>query len=173
MEKFRKLYYKLVTLFCLFATFFYLFSMDKRGVGYGCFYIFVGLLSFGSLSIGKEEIDPDKPIRNILFFLAWSLLGFGIMSMGILAMRQKADNESLMTAFLVLAGLGLMVAYIISIIKFKDWYAIISVALVVLGFFIGAKSNGMVILAILTLLTFLASIVFFVLSIIKGVFGDD
>lgn len=65
MEKFRKLYYKLVTLFCLFATFFYVFNMDKRGVGYGCFYIFVRLFSFGSLSIGKKEIDPEKPIGAI------------------------------------------------------------------------------------------------------------
>ena len=172
MEIFRKLYYKIVTLFCMISTFAISFNTETMGIGYGCFCILVGLMYFGSFSVGKEQINPDKPIRNILLLLLWSLLGFGVMSMGILALIGTPENNSLLIAFLVMAGLCFLVAYVISIIKNKDWYAIISIALVVLGFVIGSYSNGMLILQILTLATFLASIVCFILSFIKGLTDD-
>ena len=172
MLAFRKLYYKIVTLICLVSTFVFVFSMDKTGVGYGCFYIIVGLLSFGSLSIGKEEFDADKPIRNILLLLAWSLLGFSIMAMGIMALIEMNPDESIMTVFLVLAGLGLIVVYIISIIKNKDYFAILSILLVVAGFVCGGLSGDIMILRILTLVLLAGSLVSFVVSIIKGFSAD-
>ena len=144
----------------MISTFAISFNTETMGIGYGCFCILVGLMYFGSFSVGKEEIDPDKPIRNILLLLLWSLLGFGVMSMGILALIGTPENNSLLIAFLVMAGLGFLVAYVISI------------ALVVLGFVIGSYSNGMLILQILTLATFLASIVCFILSFIKGLTDD-
>ncbi len=172
MEIFRKLYYKIVTLFCMISTFVISFNTETMGVGYGCFCILVGLLYFGSFSVGKQEIDPDKPIRNILLLLLWSLLGFGIMAMGILAIIGTPENTSVLIMFLVLAGLGFLVAYVISIIRNKDWFAILSVVLVVVGFVIGSYSNGILILQILTLVTFLASIVCFIWSFIKGALDD-
>ena len=134
--------------------------------------MFVGLLCFGSWSIGKEEIDPDKPIRNILLLLMWSLLGFGMMATGIAALIDSVENYTFITVFLALSGMGLIVAYIISIIKNKDLYAIISVVLVVVGFIIGGNSTGRPFLAILTLVTLFASLAFFVVSLIKGLTDD-
>ena len=92
MKTFRKLYYKIVTLFCLISTFILMINLNKSGIGYSCFYLFAGVLCFGSWSVGKEEIDPDKPIRNILLLLAWSLLGFGIMAMGIIALNVETQT---------------------------------------------------------------------------------
>ena len=92
--------------------------------------------------------------------------------MGILALIGTPENNSVLIMFLVMAGLGFLIAYVISVIKNKDWYAIISIALVILGFVIGSYSNGILILQILTLATFLASIVCFILSFIKGL-NDD
>ena len=173
MRKFRRLYYKISTLFCLVATFMFLFNMDQTGVGYGCVYILAGLVSFGSWSIGKEEIDPEKPIRNIFVLLVWSLLGFGMMAMGITTLKGKANDESLMTMFLVLTGLGLCIAYVVSIIKNKDIYAILSIVLIILTCFLGTKSTGKDFLAILTLLCLFASAACFLFSFIKGFFGGD
>ena len=173
MKSFRRLYYKLSTLFCIVATFVYLLNMDKGGVGYAILYMFAGFLCFGSLSIGKEDIDPEKPIRNILLFLAWSLLAFGITSMGIAALIEKSKDQGLLTAFLVLAAMGLMVVYVLTIILTLDWFAIISVALLVGGMVLGAHSNGVVILGILTILILLGSAATFVLSLIYGPADDD
>ena len=158
----------------MIATFVSVFNGDKTGVGFGCFYIVAGLLSFGSLSIGKERINPEKPIRNILFFLMWSLLGFSMMAIGIASLRNKSGDNSLLTMFLVLIGFALIIVYIISIIKNKDWFAILSVGLFALGIFLGVKSNnGMLILQILTLLTLLAAAVSFVISFFKSSWDDD
>ena len=172
MEKFRKLYYKLSILFCFIATFLFLCNVEESGIGYGCFYMFVGLICFGSLSIGKEKIDPDKPIRNILLFLVWSLLGFGMMATGIAALIDGVGNNTLIMIFLFFSGFGLIIAYVISIIKNKDLYAIISIALVVIGCVIGANSTGNMLLSILTLVSLFAAIVFFVISILKGLADD-
>lgn len=172
MRVFRRLYYKFITLFCIFTTFSFVFNMDKAGMGYACFYIFVGLLCFGSLSVGKEEFDPDHPVRNILLLLGWSLLGFGITSMGVLCLIEKPENTSVMTAFLVIAALGLVVAYIVSIIKNKEIYAMISIALLVGGCVLGGNSTGRPVLIVLTLLTLLAAIALFVISLIKGAIDD-
>ena len=171
MRMFRKLYYKLTTLACLIAMFGFLFNMDKAGIGYGCLYILIGLLSFGTLSIGKEEFDTEKPIRNILLFLAWSLLGFGITAVGIATLIDKS-NGAFFTLFLIFGAFGFSVVYLISIIKNKDLYAILSVALFVIGLIIGANSNGVFVLGLLTMLMMLAAIVAFVYSIIKGITED-
>lgn len=172
MKIFRKLYYKLMLLACIVATFAFLFNVEGTGIGYGCFYMFVGLLCFGSRSIGKEEVDPDKPIRNILLLLVWSLIGFGMMSTGIAALVDKVENETFIMVFLALSGMGLIVAYVISIIKNKDWYAIISVVLFIGGLVLGGNSTGRPVLAVLTLVTLLAAIVVFVISLIKGLADD-
>lgn len=172
MEMFRKLYYKLVTLICIVATFAFLFNMGENSVVYGCLYMFAGLLCFGSWSIGKEEIDPDQPIRNILLLLLWSMLGFGMVTTGIASLVDGVANYTLITVFLALCGVGLVVAYVISIIKNKDIYAIISVVLFIGGLIIGGNSSGSVILPILTLVTLFAAIVCFVISLIKGLADD-
>jgi hypothetical protein len=134
--------------------------------------MFVGLLCFGSWSIGKEKVDPDQPIRNILLLLVWSILGFAMVTTGIASLIDGVGNNTLITVFLVLAGIGLVVAYIISIIKNKDIYAIISVVLFIGGLVIGGNSTGSVILPILTLITLFAALVCFVISLIKGLSDD-
>ena len=168
MENFRKLYYKLAILFCFAATFVFMCNVDESGIGYGCFYMFVGLICFGSLSIGKEKIDTDKTIRNILLFFVWSLLGFGMMATGIAALIDGVGNHTLIMVFLFLSGFGLIIAYVISIFKNKDIYAIISLGLVVLTCVIGANSTGNPFLSVLTLITLFAAIGVFVFSIFKG-----
>jgi hypothetical protein len=172
MENFRKIYYKIVTLFCVIATFSIAVDSESLGIGKACFCIFVGMLYFGSFSIGKENIDPDKTVRNVLLLLLWSLLGFGIMAMGITALLDTNKDGWLLLAFLILASIGLTVAYVISIIRNKDVYAIISVVLVVAGFVIGGNSNGILILQILTLATFAAAIACFIFSFIKELEND-
>ena len=172
MEMFRKIYYKLMLLVCLVATFAYLFNVEGKGVGYGCFYMLVGLLCFGSWSIGKEEIDPDKPIRNILALLLWSLVGFGMMATGLAALIDSRENATMILVFLTITAIALMIAYVISIIKNKDWYAIISVVLFVGGLVIGGNSTGRPLLAILTLLTLFAALAFFVISLLRGLADD-
>lgn len=149
-----------------------LFNSEDIGIAAGSFCILTGLLCFGSWSIGKEQIDPEKPIRNIFKLLLWSLIGFGIMYIGISCLINDAENNSVTIMFLVLAALGLIVSYIISIIKNKDIYAIISVALFVIGCVVGGLSNGIFILQLLTLLIFAAAIVCFILSMIKGLAED-
>ena len=166
---FRRLYYKLATLFCIVATFVYLLNMDKGGIGYAILYMFAGFVCFGSLSIGKEDLDPEKPIRNVLLFLGWSLIAFGIIAMGIASLiHTDEENTSLLTAFLVLAGLGLIIIYVLTIILTLDWFAILSVALLVGGMVLGAYSNGIVILGILTILMLIGSAASFLLSLLYG-----
>lgn len=173
MKIFRKLYYKLVTLLCLVSTFILLINFEKGGIGYGVFYLFTGALCFGSWSVGKEEIDPDKPIRNVLMLLAWSFLGFGIMAMGIVSLNvDPKANNSLLSAFLTMTFLVLIIVYVVAIIKNKDLYAILSVVLFILGCVVAGFSNGIFILGLLSLLIFLSAIVFFILSFIKGVAND-
>ena len=129
MEKFRKLYYKLIVLLCIFATLFYLFDTAKRGVGYAIFYMFTGLLSYGSFAVGKGQIDPDKPIRNILLALGWSIIGFGMMAIGITMLTPRPENasDSLLIMFLAFGLMLFVILYLIHIIKNKQWVAIISV----------------------------------------------
>ncbi len=172
MEKFRKLYYKIVTLFCVIATFAMAVNSDSMGVVKACLCIFVGVLYFGSFAVGKENIDPDKPIRNVLLLLLWSLLGFGMMSLGITAIYDPTKDNWLLLAFLILASMGFAVAYVVSIIRNKDEFAIASVGLVVVGFIIGFISNGILVLQILTLLAFAASIGCFLYSFIKNLQDD-
>ena len=168
MKLFRRLYYKIVTLFCIISMFVILFSADNVGTGKGCFCVLTGLLCFGSWSIGKETIDPDKPIRNIFKLLLWSLLGFGIMSIGISCLINDVENNSVTIMFLVFAAFGLIISYIISIIKNKDWYAILSVVLFVVGCVVAGISNGIFIVGLLSLFIFAAAIVCLILSMIKG-----
>ncbi len=174
MRKFRNLYYKLIILLCIFATFFFLFDVEKRGVGYSVFYMFVGLLSFGSFAVGKGEIDPDKPIRNILTALGWSLVGFGMMALGITMLKERPENanDSLIIMFLALGLMLFIVLYIIHIIKHKQWLAIISlgvfiVGAVFIGFGQGTTGAFGFILDLLGLLTVLASFGLFIFSLIK------
>ena len=135
--------------------------------------MFAGVICFGSLSVGKEMIDPEKTIRNILQFFVWALLGFGMMSVGIANILGRGDEDSLMLGFMIgFVGLGLLIAYVVSIIKTKDYYAIASVALVVIGFVLGANSNGIFILGLLTMLCLLAALVLFVVSLLKGMIFD-
>ena len=118
-------------------------------------------------------IDPEKTIRNILQFFVWALLGFGMMSVGIANILGRGDEDSLMLGFMIgFVGLGLLIAYVVSIIKTKDYYAIASVALVVIGFVLGANSNGIFILGVLTMLCLLAALVLFVVSLLKGMISD-
>ena len=147
--------------------------MGESEVAFGCFFVFAGVICFGSLSIGKEMIDPEKTIRNILQFFVWALLGFGMMSVGIANILGRGDEDSLMLGFMIgFVGLGLLIAYVVSIIKTKDYYAIASVALVVIGFVLGANSNGIFILGVLTMLCLLAALVLFVVSLLKGMISD-
>ena len=157
----------------MIATFSYVFNIDNAGVGYGCFCMFVGLLCFGSWSIGKEEIDPEKPIRNILILSVWSLLGFGITSIGIKAMIHKPQNNSVMIAFLALAGMALIVVYIISIIKNKDVFAILSIVLLVLGCVIAANTDSLFPVGILALAIIAGAFVCFAISFFKNGSSDD
>ena len=176
MRKFRKLYYKLIILLCIFATFFFVFDVEKRGVGYAIFYMFVGLLSFGSFAVGKEEIDPDKPIRNILLALGWALIGFGMMALGMVMLTPRPENanNSLIIMFLALALMAFIVFYLIHIIKNKQWIAIISVGVFILGaVLIGVgQSINVFIVDILGLLTVFASFGLFIYSIIKEALED-
>ncbi len=169
MSLFRKYYYKIITLFCTISMFSLVFNAEgSSGIFVGCFCIITGLLSFGSWSIGKEEIDPEKPIRNIFALLLWSLLGFGIMSLGISFLVSDMEKHSMTIVFLVFAGFGLAISYFISIFKNKDYYAIASIALCVAGFVAGGLSGEILILRILTILLLLSSIVCFVLSMLFG-----
>ena len=179
MRKFRKLYYKLIVLLCIFATFFFLFGVEKRGVGYAVFYMFVGLLSFGSFAVGKGEMDPDKPIRNILTALGWSLVGFGMMALGITMLKERPENanDSLIIMFLALGLMLFIVLYVIHIIKHKQWLAIISlgvfiVGAVFIGFGQGITGAFGFILDLLGLLTVLASFGLFVFSLIKDAIDE-
>ncbi len=169
MEVFRKLYYKLTILSCIIVTFIFMLNAEKGGIGYACLYIFAGLLCFGCWSIGKEQIDPNKVIRNILLLLLWSLLGFGMMAIGVTSIIGNAGDNGLLTGFLTIMFFALIIVYIISIIKNKDIYAIISVALFVIGFVIAMASNGIFILGLLSLILFVVSIGLFIFSIIKGI----
>lgn len=172
MTVFRKLYYKIVTLFCIFTTFSFVFNMERVGIGAACFYIFSGILCFGALSIGKEEFNPDRPVGNILLLLGWSLLGFEITSMGILCLIEKPENTSVMTAFLVIAALGLLVAYLVSIIKNKELYAILSIPLLIGGGLLAGLSTGKPVLAVLSILIILGALALFVYSLIKTALDD-
>ena len=173
MNVFRKFYYKILILFALASTFSFLFNGDSVGIGFGCFYVFTGILCFGALSIGRAEIDPEKIIRNILLFLLWALLGFGIMAMGIVALMGSEQTKDMLTMFLIFPGFALTIVYLISIIKNKEWFAIASVALVIGGFVLGANSNGIFILQLLTIVLLAAAVVLFVFSIFKGLADDD
>ncbi len=174
MRKFRKLYYKLIILLCIFATFFFLFDVEKRGTGYAIFFMFVGLLSFGSFAVGKGEIDPDKPIRNILTALGWSLIGFGMMALGIVMLtpHEENSNDSLIIMFLALGLMLFIVLYLIHIIKHKQWMAIISVGVFILGAVIIGVSQGIDIIGILGLLIVFASFGLFIYSLIKEAIED-
>ena len=165
--EFRKLYYKIATLICLFSTLGYIFNVESKGVGYACFYIFAGLLSFGSLSIGKENIDYNKTVRNVLMYLAWSMLGFGMMAVGISALNEKLEYSDIAFFFVLMACLALIIIYVVTIFKNLEIYAIASLVLTIGGFALAANSNGIFILGFLSLLILLAAIVFFVLSIFK------
>ena len=173
MRVFRKLYYKLTTLFCFFAMFGFLFNMDSAGPVFGALYILIGMLSFGALSIGKRDFDPEKPVRNILLYFAWSLLGFSIMATGIATLLADKADASDPTMFLLLPGFGLFIAYIVTIFVTKDWLAILAVLLAIGGFVIGFNSNGVLVLQILTLVTLGAAILCFILSLFKGLLDDD
>ena len=172
MEKFRKIYYKITLIVCMASTFVYLFNVEGSGIGYGCFYMLIGLLCFGSWAIGKETIDPDKPIRNILALLLWSLVGFGMMATGVVALIDGRESETFIMVFLVLTALALMVAYVVSIIKNKDWFAIASVVLFIGGLVLGGNSTGRPVLAVLTLVTLFAALVVFVISMFRGLEDD-
>ena len=176
MQAFRKLYYKLIVLLCIFATLFYVFDTEKRGVGYAIFYMFVGLLSYGSFAVGKGEIDPDKPIRNILLALGWALIGFGMMALGIVMLTPRPENanDSLIIMFLALGLMLFIILYLIHIIKNKQWLAIISVGVfivgaVLLGF---GQSINVMFVDILGLLVVFASFGLFIFSIIKEALED-
>lgn len=176
MRKFRNLYYKLIVLLCIFATLFYVFDVEKRGVGYAIFYMFVGLLSYGSFAVGKGEMDPDKPIRNILTALGWSLVGFGMMALGIVMLtpRDPNANDSLIIMFLALGLMLFIILYLIHIIKNKQWMAIISVGVFILGAVVlglGQYINVMIV-DILGLLIVLASFGLFIYSLIKEAIDD-
>ena len=171
MEIFRKIYYKAVTLICIISMFVILFNMENVGIAQGVFCIISGLLCFGSWSVGKEEIDPDKPIRNILKLMVWSLIGFGTMSMGISFLINDTENNSVTAMFLILTAFALIIAYIISIIKNKDVYAILSVVLFIVGCVVGGISNGIFIVGFLSMLLLLAALGCFVFSLIKEIIG--
>lgn len=174
MRKFRNLYYKLIVLLCIFATLFYLFDAAKRGVGYAIFYMFVGLLSYGSFAVGKGEMDPDKPIRNILTALGWALIGFGMMALGIVMLtpRDANSNDSFIIMFLALALMLFIILYLIHIIKNKQWMATISVGVFILGAVIVGFGQGIAIIGILGLLIVLASFGLFIYSLIKETIDD-
>ena len=176
MRKFRNLYYKLIILLCIFATLFFLFDSEKRGVGYAVFYMFVGLLSYGSFAVGKGEMDPDKPIRNILTALGWAIIGFGMMALGIVMLtpRQENSNDSLIIMFLALGLMLFIILYLVHIIKNKQWMAIISVGVFILGaVIIGVgQSINIFVVDILGLLTVVASLGLFIFSIIKEAIDD-
>ena len=159
-------------LICMIATFAFLFNIEADGIGYGIFYMFVGLLCFGSWSIGKEEIDPDKPLRNILALLVWSFIGFGMTATGIAALVSTQENHTFIQVFLALTGIGLIIAYIISIIKNKDFLAIASVVLFIGGLVLGGNSTGRPVLAVLTLVTLFVALALFVFSLFKGSLDD-
>ena len=172
MEKFRKLYYKLATIFCMVVTFVYIFNTEAEGVGNACLYIFSSMVCFGALSVGKERIDPKKPIRNVLLYLGWSILGFGMMCMGIVALTDHPEKDALLAGFLVMLGFGLVIVYLISIIMNKDWWAIISVALFVGGFVAASNSNGDFVFGLFSLIIVALAIAAFVISIIRGIAED-
>ena len=171
MEKFRKLYYKLIVLLCIFATLFYLFDTEKRGVGYAIFYMFTGLLSYGSFAVGKGQIDPDKPIRNILLALGWSIIGFGMMAIGITMLTPRPENasNSLLTMFLAFGLMLFVILYLIHIIKNKQWVAIISVGVFIVGAVLVGYGQyvNIFIVDMLGLLTVFASFGLFIYSLIK------
>ena len=169
MEMFRKLYYKLATLLCFISTFVIVFNIESGSTGYAIFCIFVGLVCFGSWSVGKAEIDPDKPIRNILLLLLWSMLGFGITAIGVTALISEKSSHGLLMAFLVIMSMALLIVYLITIIKNLDWFAILSVVLIVVGCVIAGNASGKPVLMVLSLIILAASIVCFVISIIKGI----
>ena len=173
METFRKIYNKLTILFCLIITFVFMVNMEEGGIGYACLYIFAGLVCFGAWSIGREQIDPKKLIRSILLLFLWSLLGFGMMAIGVACIiADKAGNNGLVTGFLIVTFFALILAYVYNIIRNKDWFAIASVVLFIIGFIIAAESGGVFIIGFFSLLIFLAAIASFVISLIRGIMED-
>lgn len=172
METFRKLYNKLTILFCLITTFIFMINSEAGGIGYACLYIFAGLLCFGVWSIGRKEIDPEKIIRTILLLLLWSMLGFGMMAIGVASLIGNAGDNGLVSAFLILTFFALIGAYVYTIIKNKDLFGIISVSLFVGGVIAGIFSEGIFFVQLLSLLLFVASIGFFVVSLFKGTIDD-
>ena len=150
MKLFRKLYYKFAILFCMFAMIGLLVNMSEVGYVYGPFCIFVGVICFGALPIGKEHFDTEKPIRNVFMYLMWSLLGFGITAMGISLVIGDGLNESLVTAALAVSGMILIILYVINIIKNKDIFAILAIVLVIGGCWLGTVAHNSLILKILT-----------------------
>ena len=176
MRVFRRLYYKIVTLACIIALFYAVFNTDNVGVGYALAYMLIGFLCFGSWSIGKEKFDPEKPIRNFLLLLGWSLIGFGITFIGIMSLMETEarprSSEALIVVFTI-AGFALIIAYIVSIIKNGDWLAILSIVLLVGGCFMGSLGNKYIIFRPLTLIAIFAALACFVLSLIKGACADD
>ncbi len=171
METFRKFYYKLVTLFCIITTFVFMLDTEASGIGYGCLYIIAGLLCFGAWSIGREQIDPEKFVRTLLLLLAWSMLGFSMMAIGITALLGGGEN-GLILAFLVIMLLVLVVVYIISIIKNKEIYAIISILLFAVAFTIGCLNTGIFIVELFMFILFIAAFGFFIFSLIKSAISD-
>ena len=129
-------------------------------------------MCFGALSIGREEFNPDRPVGNILLLLGWSLLGFEITAMGILCLIEKPENTSVMTAFLVLAALGLLVAYLVSIIMNKELFAILSIPVLVGGCLLAGISTGKPVLAVLSIIIILAALALFVFSLVKTALDD-
>ena len=117
MRTFRKLYYKFAILFTMFAMFGLLTNMSELGVLYGCICMLSGIVCFGALAIGKEDFDTEKPVRNVFAYLMWSLLGFGITATGITIVNGTMQDDSLLTAALVVSGFALIIVYIINIIK--------------------------------------------------------
>lgn len=172
MNKFRKLYNKLTILFCLITTFVFMLNEEKGGVGFACLYIFAGLLCFGVWSIGREHIDPDKVIRTLLLLFLWSMLGFGMMAIGITSLIGTAGDNGLISAFLIVTFFVLIGVYVYTIIRNKDIFGIISVVLFVAGFIIAMFSNGIVIVGVLSLILFVVSIGLFLFSLIKGFISD-
>ena len=172
MGTFRKLYYKFAILFCMFAMFGLLADVSSAGILYGVFCIFVGIVCFGALPVGKENFDTEKPIRNIFAYLMWSLLGFGITATGISFIAGGKQDESLITAAFAVSGMILIVLYIINIIKNKDIFGILSILLLIGACCLGPVAGGILILQILTIIILVAALGCFLISLFK-VSDDD
>ena len=94
------------------------------------------------------------------------------MTIGISLLVDERSNSSVILMFLVLGFFALIITYLISIIKNKDWYAILSVVLFIVGLVVGGFSNGIFIVGLLSLLILAAAIGCFIYSIIKGLTAD-